>query len=84
MVQYNIRPKYYVYNKNSMHLRQDELVYDAVEETAQKSQKESPSIKKSLPIPDVVSVEQLIANPSTNFKLKVNKKGRLSVYLTEI
>lgn len=84
MAQYNIRPKYYVYNKNSMHLRQDEFVNEAVEETAQQSQKESHVIKKSLPIPDVVSVEQLIANPSANFKLKVNKKGRLSVYLTEI
>ncbi|MCB0197150.1 MAG: PrgI family protein [Anaerolineae bacterium] len=84
MAQYNIRPKYYVFNKNSMHLRQDDLVYETVEETAQQPQKANPSIKKTLPISDVVSVEQLIANPSANFKLKVSKKGRLSVYITEI
>ncbi len=84
IAQYNRRPKYYVFNKNSLHLRQDDLVCETTEETAQQPQKGNLSFKEALPIPDAVSVEQLITNPSANFKLKVSKKGKLSVYLTEI
>lgn len=84
MLHYNMRPKYYVFNKNDMHLRYEEYPEDeSVMVTAEKKQSHQ-TVAGLITLPDAVSVEQLIANPSANFRLKVSKKGKLSVHLTEI
>ena len=84
MLHYNMRPKYYVFNKNDMHLRHEEyLETESVDVVAEERQSHH-KVTGLIPLPDAVSVEQLIANPSANFRLKVSKKGKLSVHLTEV
>jgi hypothetical protein len=84
ILRYNLRPRYYVFNRNDTHLRdiaQEIKPEKAVEETKPKR------IRKQLPqlsTPELVQVEHLIANPAANLHVKTNRKGELSVHFKEI
>lgn len=84
MLHYNLRPKYYVFNKNDMYLRYEEYSEEESVTVVSAKKQSHQSVAGLIPLPDAVNVEQLIANPSANFRLKVSKKGKLSVHLTEI
>jgi hypothetical protein len=81
---YNLRPRYYVPDCNHIHLRNisSETKPEKIAKETQPKQ-----IRKQLPklsTSDLVQVEHLIADPAANLRLMTNRKGEISVHLTEI
>jgi hypothetical protein len=82
---YNARPKYYVYDKNYLHMRNDDKRQTFMnEDVSNVSDRNDEVLVPSMSIADAFKVEQLIMHPEANFRLEFNKKGRLSVHITEI
>ena len=81
---YNLRPRYYIFDKNSSHLREHKQSMIEAEAPAAvaKTTRRRPLI--NIPTPSVVRIEDVIADPRAKFHLKVNKKGGLGVYIQEI
>lgn len=85
LARYNTRPRYYLFNKNDTHLRdipKPEAPQEAVEETEPKKTTRVPL--PSLSTAELVQVEQLIASPEANLHFRTDKKGALSVHITEV
>jgi hypothetical protein len=84
VLRYNLRPAYYIFDKNSMHNRElsaAETVEDAIEIVPERA--------KHLLIPqlstdDRIVVERVIADPATKLHFTTTKKGVLRVHLTEV
>lgn len=85
VVRYNIRPKYYLFDKNDTHLRDlpHEVKAEEVEENTA-TQEENYPILAQLPTAEVVKIESIITNPQANLYFKTNRKGKLSVRVTEV
>jgi hypothetical protein len=85
MLSYNLRPRYYIYNKNDAYLR------ESVENTAPQKvpAEEKPQEEAELPaapqlsVAELVQLESILANPKANVRF-INEKGRLRVRATEI
>ncbi len=85
LLKYNLRPAYYVFNKNSSYLRQTD-VSPQVQNVAD-LRLDVP--EKRIAIPglapaDLMKVEEFVADPSANVHFTTNKKGELRVLLTEV
>lgn len=86
LLRYNMRPRYYLFNKNSTHEREIVMpteIEDALEDGTI-AQTVKPLPKASLTIAERVQIESLLADPTANIHFTANKKGELSVHLTEV
>ena len=86
ILRYNLRPKYYLFNKNVTTGR-DEYHGKAVAPEAKEATEKKPVKKTSLnqlDIPTTARILATIENPATNFRLETGKKGNLHVRFTEI
>ena len=86
VLRYNLRPKYYLFNKNVTTGR-DEYHGKAVAPEAKEVTEKKPVKKTSLnqlDIPTTARILATIENPATNFRLETGKKGNLHVRFTEI
>lgn len=81
-LRYNLRPRYYVYNKNDTFLR-DMLEFGPV--TAEKKPKEKvkPAEIHEVDVPEAVRVEEIMADEQVNLRFKT-KNGRLHVVANEV
>lgn len=85
LLHYNLRPRYYVFNKNDTHLRETAPVVKekkVVEQTETKKK-----IRPHLPhlsTAELVQIENIIASPQANLHFKTNRKGELYVHITEV
>jgi hypothetical protein len=83
ILRYNIRPTFYVFDKNSTHNR--ELSTAAVEEATKiVPVKPKHVLLPNLSVSDRLNVERVIASPTTNLHFTTTKKGALRVHLTEV
>lgn len=86
LLRYNMRPRYYLFNKNSLHAR--EVVERDITDTDPAKETIAPIVpvtqRINLTTAERVQVENLIANPAANIHFIANKKGELSVHLTEV
>jgi hypothetical protein len=85
LARYNTRPRYYLFNKNDTHMRdipKPEAPQEIIEETESKKTARVPL--PSLSTAELVQVEQLIASPEANLHFRTDKKGALSVHITEV
>lgn len=84
ILRYNARPRFYVFNKRSLHGRE---LYDrkveAEEAEEQKPAKQTVKKKLSLTTAELTKVYGLLENPAANVHFEV-KKGGLYVRATEI
>lgn len=82
---YNLRPRFYIFNKNDPHLRDIHVERD---EHATHNPTEVRVHKKlnklKLPMKKVVWAEQVVANPEAKLEFKTTRKGDLRVYIQEI
>lgn len=86
ILRYNLRPKYYLFNKNVTTHREDypaRHVATASEDTAVRKQVTKPNISP-LDIPTTAKLLATLDNPATKFRLETGKKGQLYVRFTEI
>lgn len=84
VIRYNVRPRYYIYNKNDAYGR------DMMRETRAPKQQQTetlpaPAATKHLPIaiPDAVKLEEIMSDPRAKLRFKAGKKG-LHVVINEI
>ena len=85
ILRYNLRPTYYIYNKNVPALRVDYAPQQETREVAATSMaavRHVPSPR--LDIPDIARVLAAIENPAMKLQFETTKKGGLNVRLTEI
>ncbi len=83
LIRYNLRPRYYVFNKNEAYLR--EFVYESLDEASDENGAEEeaiddePAAKKEVKLADLIRLESLLSDPNKKVSYKVNKKGGLDV-----
>lgn len=85
MLRYNNRPRYYVLNKNQAHLRDMDSKQELKKVT--KEAKPKRTVRQKLPqlsTADLVHVQDIITDPNANLYFKTDRKGKLSVYITEV
>ncbi len=85
IMRYNLRPKYYLFNKNVIAYRED---YRSHQPEAQEIEKESiakqPRTIPKLAFHEAAQILATIDKPESNLRFEMTKKGGLHVRLTEV
>jgi PrgI family protein len=83
---YNLRPRYYIFNKNDSHLRTEpNKKQKAVPEKATKAKSiDNQEVKRDVPLTEMVRLEDAVADPRAKFHFKTTKKGGLRVFISEV
>jgi hypothetical protein len=85
VLSYNLRPRYYLYNKNSLlHREQYQLVSALETETDEETETGERSPLARLSVADTARVHAFLDNPAANLTFENTKKGGLYVRITEI
>lgn len=86
LLRYNLRPRYYVFNKNDFYLRALDLpVFEkSMKKHTAKVLLKQKAKKPSLAVRDLIKLEGIFANPRYTFSLKSGKKGGLYVAFEQI
>lgn len=85
ILRYNLRPKYYLFNKNVTTLREDYPVRQKKKEPVEvPNTNKKQAIRPRLGIPETAKILATIENPAANVRFETGKKGNLHVRLTEI
>lgn len=82
---YMMRPKYYVFDKNDNYLRASDA--PAAPDAVAAEEAPTTSRREALPLlapAELVRLDGLIADPRAQLQFKTNRKGELSVYVTEV
>jgi hypothetical protein len=83
-ISYNLRPQYYVFNKNTDHLRYEKFYGKLNDETKDSSQVTlEHNVASPLSVADRIVAERIIENPDSNVHYKTDRRGRIRVYVTE-
>jgi len=85
-LQYNLRPRYYIYNKNDTYLRNIPAEQEAPAVSDEKDQTATKQVLlPKMPISAAVRMEEIMADASVNLRLRTGKKGKgLYVIANEI
>ncbi len=86
ILQYNLRPAYYVYNKNDSYMRD---IFDIPQEekrdAVKKEEKKELKIKaQTFGLKELKEWESYIKNPNYSLSFKAGKKGELYVAIAEV
>lgn len=85
ILRYNVRPKYYLFNKNTTALRQEYAsVVNEKKDDKLNEVKTERAARPRLNTPETAKVLATIENPAAKFRFETTKKGGLNVRLTEI
>lgn len=85
ILRYNLRPKYYLFNKNVALFREDYTTRPAMQKqktTALKSSKQQ--VRPKLDLSATARVLAALEHPAANVRFETTKKGVLHVRLTEV
>lgn len=85
LLRYNMRPRYYVFSKNSMYLREQPASKKAIQTVDEIKQ---PQKIDSKPLPtlstqQLARIQNIITDPNTNLRFTFSKKGRLRAHFTQ-
>lgn len=84
ILRYNLRPQYYLFNKNSVNLRQDYAPVPKVTDESKTKQIKTPVKLPRLNDIETVKVLAAIENPAARLRFETTRKGGLNVRFTEI
>lgn len=86
IARYNMRPRHYIFDKNDMHLRPTSEGQVEHNPSPEQSAATVPTFPEAPPLNtgETVRLEGIIANPEAKLHFKINKKGGLSVRITEV
>lgn len=84
ILRYNLRPKYYLFNKNVMTLREEYLNAHEEEQKTEAVKASKQAAITKLGLPETAKVLATIENPASRLRFETTKKGGLHVRLTEI
>jgi len=82
---YNLRPRFYIYDKNDSYLRLPPALKAKTAKQAKPAaaKKERPRRSK-IPMSQMVRLQTVIADPRAKLRFRVSRKGGLDVHITEI
>jgi hypothetical protein len=85
-LQYNLRPRYYIYNKNDTYLRNIPTEPEAPATSNVKDQSSTKhAVLPKMPVSAAVRMEEIMADASVNLRLRTGKNGKgLYVIANEI
>ena len=83
LITYNLRPKYYVFNKNDIYQRDVVISSKPLINTSQKI-KHTAKVKQKNFVKDIKQIEKYLKNEKYGLTVKPNKKGGLYVAFNEI
>jgi len=88
LLRYNLRAKYYIYNKNEAYLRDLYLPTlekeKAVKKALAKTNQITPTIPITQRVKNLVTLENIVGSQEVEFRYRVNKKGGLNVAFEQI
>lgn len=87
LLRYNIRPRYFIANKNDDYNRNityDLKIQSKQIQTVPEHKKAEKKHEQLISIPDIFKLEQYFKNPKSNMSFKFAKKGKLYVTFSEI
>ena len=84
VLKYNLRPRYYLYNKNDTFMRP--AIVDEPEKAAEKAAVPAAAAPKvpTLALHDALRVREIMADPRANLQYIARKDGKLNVVIQEI
>jgi hypothetical protein len=87
LLTYNIRPRYYIFDKNDSYLRGADQNPSRSQDASQEAPAKAPIRRVATPpltLAEVMKLEDIIANPNASMRFKLGKKGGLSVVITQV
>jgi len=84
ILRYNLRPRFFVYSKNSLYARENVTTEQIDAEEPSKVEVVESSMLPNLSTTDLIRIQDLLANPAANVRFSTTKKGELRVHVTEI
>lgn len=86
LLKYNLRPTYYIYNKNEAHLRNMDVIrMEKAKKKISKAHIKHLNIQKNTQtsLGDLIRLENILSNPKYSFSIKSQKKGALYVAIEQ-
>lgn len=86
LLKYNLRPKYYMFNKNESYVRQmDMIAFEKNKTKSKKAHSKQTQIVKNTKTSfgDLIRLENIISNPKYSFSIKSQKKGAFYVAIEQ-
>jgi hypothetical protein len=82
LLHYGARPRYYVFDKRSLHAREQ---YSGKEEVVEDEPVSTEHVRKPLSVstPELVRLQEFMLDPAANMRLET-RKGDLYVHITEV
>jgi len=84
ILRYNLRPGYYVFNKNNSYLREAPAIITEETETEEQAETEKPVAVAQLSATERLEAADVIADPAANVRFTTTKKGELRVIVNKI
>lgn len=84
ILRYNLRPTYYLFDKNTSSLRKDYAHIEISEQTTETAKDEQIPLRARLSLQETSRALATIDNPASHIRFETTKKGGLYVRLTEI
>lgn len=84
ILRYNLRPKYYLFNKNVTTLREDYPMRQTEDNEEVLITAQRKNTRPRLGIPETAKVLATIENPASKIRFETGKKGNLHVRFTEV
>jgi hypothetical protein len=83
IARYNLRPQYFVYDKNDPYLRDVSPSVAAVDVDEMETEREAEAALPCIGLADMVKIQSLMADPKANVHFKTTRKGELSVHISQ-
>jgi hypothetical protein len=83
-LRYNVRPRYYIYDKNDAYLRNVSTNFTPVTAEKPDVQESTATEIKEVAVSDAVRIEEIMADERVNLRFKTSKNGRLHVLANEV
>lgn len=84
LLNYNLRPRHYVYNKNDTYLRDTPKPEQKEEPAKAEVRQEQELPANTLSVPDLVKLQDIVTDPKAKLRFLTDKKGGLRVHVTEV
>lgn len=84
LLNYNLRPRHYVYNKNDTYLRDTSKPEQRHEPAKAEVEQERELPASTLTVPDLVKLQDIVNDPKAKLQFLTDKKGGLRVHVTEV
>lgn len=84
LLRFNLRPKFYIFNKNDHFMRKNEVVNKTVEVSSATNTKKDVRHHKSFDVANLVKLDEFLNSSNSQIRFMPNRKGGLHVALEKV